>query len=170
MCNDKKLSIYHHCLKPLPEGAGGAALAPPHITILSYQTTISFRIFVVHPYARNAGDAYQMINQLKSLSVEPQAIEQSLNMSIPENKIMLAVYLATPEIEGGNAACTISLNGIPKAARSVFAGWGLCRAAPPDLRDREQCCLSFFRLFSGLQQSLYVVPKKIDPRPDFVRL
>ncbi|WP_170835646.1 recombinase family protein [Chryseobacterium wanjuense] len=39
-------------------------------------------------FSRNAGDAYQMINLLKKYNVEPQAIEQPLDLSIPENKMM----------------------------------------------------------------------------------
>ncbi len=50
-------------------------------------------------FSRNAPDAYQMIALLKTLSVEPQAIEQPLDMSVPENKMMLAIYLTAPEIE-----------------------------------------------------------------------
>lgn len=50
-------------------------------------------------FSRNAGDAYQMINLLRKLGVEPQAIEQPLDISIPENKMMLAFYLAAPEVE-----------------------------------------------------------------------
>ncbi|VTP95794.1 Uncharacterised protein [Sphingobacterium daejeonense] len=38
--------------------------------------------------------AYQMINQLRTHGVEPVAIEQALDLTIPENKIMLAFYLA----------------------------------------------------------------------------
>jgi len=45
-------------------------------------------------FSRNAGDAYFMINVLRKLGVEPQAIEQPLDLSIPENKMMLAFYLA----------------------------------------------------------------------------
>ena len=41
-------------------------------------------------FSRNAGDAYGMINQLNKLGVEPQAIEQPLDLNVPENKIMLA--------------------------------------------------------------------------------
>src|SRR6186713_3103690 len=55
-------------------------------------------------FSRNAGDAYQMINQLKKLGVEPQAIEQPLDLSIPENKMMLAFYLAAPEVENDRRA------------------------------------------------------------------
>ncbi len=50
-------------------------------------------------FSRNAGDAYMMINKLRSLGIEPQAIEQPLDLAVPENKIMLAFYLAAPEVE-----------------------------------------------------------------------
>ena len=50
-------------------------------------------------FSRNAPDAYNMISKLKSFGVEPQAIEQPLDMSVPENKMMLAIYLTAPEIE-----------------------------------------------------------------------
>lgn len=50
-------------------------------------------------FSRNTSDAYQMINTLKNLGVEPQAVEQPLDLSVPENKMMLAIYLTAPEIE-----------------------------------------------------------------------
>src|ERR1700722_15633130 len=50
-------------------------------------------------FSRNTADAYQMIGILKKLKIEPQAIEQPLDMRVPESKIMLAVYLVTPEVE-----------------------------------------------------------------------
>ena len=55
-------------------------------------------------FSRNAGDAYQMISMLRKLGVEPQAIEQPLDLSIPENKMMLAFYLAAPEVENDRRA------------------------------------------------------------------
>ncbi|MEJ7780846.1 MAG: recombinase family protein [Daejeonella sp.] len=55
-------------------------------------------------FSRNAPDAYQMINMLKSLGIDPQAIEQPLDMSVPENKMMLAIYLTAPEIENDRRA------------------------------------------------------------------
>jgi site-specific DNA recombinase len=55
-------------------------------------------------FSRNAPDAYQMINTLKVLGVEPQAIEQPLDMQVPENKMMLAIYLTAPEIENDRRA------------------------------------------------------------------
>lgn len=50
-------------------------------------------------FSRNTADAYGMIATLDKLGVESQAIEQPLDLSIPENKIMLAFYLAAPEVE-----------------------------------------------------------------------
>jgi site-specific DNA recombinase len=58
-------------------------------------------------FSRNAGDAYQMINILRKLGVEPQAIEQPLDLSIPENKMMLAFYLAAPEVENDRRALNV---------------------------------------------------------------
>lgn len=55
-------------------------------------------------FSRNAGDAYQMIKLLLSHNISPQAIEQPLDMSIPENKMMLAIYLAAPEVENDRRA------------------------------------------------------------------
>ena len=58
-------------------------------------------------FSRNAGDAYQMINILRKHGVEPQAIEQPLDLSIPENKMMLAFYLAAPEVENDRRALNV---------------------------------------------------------------
>ncbi len=55
-------------------------------------------------FSRNAGDAYQMISTLTKLGAEPQAIEQPLDLSIPENKMMLAIYFGTPEVENDRRA------------------------------------------------------------------
>lgn len=58
-------------------------------------------------FSRNAGDAYQMISILRGFGVEPQAIEQPLDLSIPENKMMLAFYLAAPEVENDRRALNV---------------------------------------------------------------
>lgn len=50
-------------------------------------------------FSRNIGDAYMMIGTLEKLGIEPQAIEQPLDLSIPESHLMLAIYLATPQVE-----------------------------------------------------------------------
>ncbi len=58
-------------------------------------------------FSRNTGDAYGMINTLHKLGVDPQAIEQPLDLTIPENKIMLAFYLAAPEVENDRRALNV---------------------------------------------------------------
>src|SRR5690606_13320491 len=48
-----------------------------------------------------------MINTLRKLGIEPLAIEQPLDLSIPENKMMLAFYLAAPEVENDRRALNV---------------------------------------------------------------
>ena len=67
-------------------------------------------------FSRNAGDAYSMISQLNRLGVEPQAMEQPLDLAIPENKIMLAFYLAAPEVENDRRALNV-LVGMRRARK-----------------------------------------------------
>src|SRR6202046_5192964 len=67
-------------------------------------------------FSRNAGDAYQMINLLRKVGVEPQAIEQPLDLSIPENKMMLAFYLAAPEVENDRRALNV-IHGMRRARK-----------------------------------------------------
>ncbi|XHR95522.1 recombinase family protein [Mucilaginibacter sp. UC70_90] len=70
------------------------------IGLKKYRNKIDLILFTKWDrFSRNAPDAYQMINTLKKLGVEPHAIEQPLDMSVPENKMMLAIYLTAPEIE-----------------------------------------------------------------------
>jgi site-specific DNA recombinase len=67
-------------------------------------------------FSRNAADAYQMINTLRKLGIEPQAIEQPLDLTIPENKMMLAFYLAAPEVENDRRALNV-LHGMRRAKK-----------------------------------------------------
>lgn len=67
-------------------------------------------------FSRNAPDAYGMISTLNKLGVEPQAIEQPLDINIPENKIMLAFYLSAPEVENDRRALN-TLVGMRRAKK-----------------------------------------------------
>jgi site-specific DNA recombinase len=67
-------------------------------------------------FSRNAGDAYRMINILNKFGVEPQGIEQQLDFNVPENKLMLAFYLAAPEVENDRRALNVIV-GMRKAKR-----------------------------------------------------
>jgi site-specific DNA recombinase len=59
-------------------------------------------------FSRNAADAYGMITTLNKLGIDLLAIEQPIDLSIPENKIMLAFYLASPEVENHRRALNVS--------------------------------------------------------------
>jgi site-specific DNA recombinase len=67
-------------------------------------------------FSRNAGDSYAMIATLNKLGIEPQAIEQPLDLSIPENKMMLAFYLAAPEVENARRALNVT-HGMRRARK-----------------------------------------------------
>jgi DNA invertase Pin-like site-specific DNA recombinase len=57
-----------------------------------------------------------MISRLAKMGIEPQAIEQPLDMSIPESKIMLAIYLAAPEVENDRRSLN-TIAGMRKAMK-----------------------------------------------------
>jgi hypothetical protein len=67
-------------------------------------------------FSRNVAESYAMIHQLRRLGIEPQAMEQPLDMSIPESKIMLAIYLAAPEVENDRRALNV-IAGMRKAMK-----------------------------------------------------
>lgn len=48
-----------------------------------------------------------MITMLRKFGVEPQAIKQPLNLTIPENKMTLAIYLTAPEIENDRRSLNV---------------------------------------------------------------
>jgi site-specific DNA recombinase len=53
---------------------------------------------------------------LNRLGIEPQAIEQPLDLNVPENKIMLAFYLASPEVENDRRALNV-ISGMRRARK-----------------------------------------------------
>src|SRR3990172_1297418 len=65
-------------------------------------------------FSRNIEESYAMITKLRSFGIVPQAMEQPLDLSIPENKLMLAFYLAAPEVENDRRSMNI-LSGIRRA-------------------------------------------------------
>ncbi len=69
-------------------------------------------------FSRNAGESYQQINLLQKIGVTPDAIEQPLDLTVPEQLLMLAVYLSVPEVENKRR----SLNTIAGMRRSAKEG------------------------------------------------
>lgn len=60
-------------------------------------------------FSRNATESYEMLKMLKHLDIEAQAIEQPLDLSIPESKLMLALFLASPEVENDRRSMNVSV-------------------------------------------------------------
>lgn len=50
-------------------------------------------------FSRNTLESYNKINLFNGLGITPNAITQPLDLSIPEQGLMLAVYLSVPEVE-----------------------------------------------------------------------
>ncbi|WP_127131154.1 recombinase family protein [Pseudoflavitalea rhizosphaerae] len=67
-------------------------------------------------FSRNTGDAYYMINYLLKLGIEAKAIEQPLDLTIPENKIMMAFFLSIPEVENARRSLNVK-EGIERAKK-----------------------------------------------------
>lgn len=50
-------------------------------------------------FSRNTAESYQMIKQIRAMGIEVQAIDEPLDLSIPQNLILQAIHLATPEMD-----------------------------------------------------------------------
>ena len=84
-------------------------------------------------FSRNVAEAYITIRDLKKMGVEPQSIEQPLDFEIPESKIMLAIYLAAPEVDNDRRALNI-FHGIRRGKKE--GRWlGACLRGYINTRD-----------------------------------
>jgi DNA invertase Pin-like site-specific DNA recombinase len=68
-------------------------------------------------FSRNTRDSYYMIHELHKLNIEVCAIEQHLDLNVPEAKLMLAFYLAAPEVENDRRSLN-TFAGMRKARKS----------------------------------------------------
>ena len=59
-------------------------------------------------FSRNTVDSYMMLRELTKLGVEANAVEQPIDLSVPENKLMLSFYLTSPEVENDRRALNTS--------------------------------------------------------------
>ena len=59
-------------------------------------------------FSRNLTESFSMIEQLKNLGVEVQAIDQPLDLTVPENLMILSVYLALPDIDNKRRSIKIT--------------------------------------------------------------
>src|ERR1035437_1590333 len=86
-------------------------------------------------FSRNVAEAYITIRDLKNMGVEPQSIEQPLDFEIPARKIMLAIYLAAPEVDNDRRALNI-FHGIRRGKKE--GRWlGACLKGYINTRDEN---------------------------------
>ena len=84
-------------------------------------------------FSRSVAEAYITIKDLKKMGVEPRSIEQPLDFEIPESKIMLAIYLAAPEVDNDRRALNI-FHGIRRGKKE--GRWlGACPRGYKNTRD-----------------------------------
>ena len=76
-------------------------------------------------FSRDMSSAWSMIDRLHSLGVEIQSSEQPVDWSIPENRLMIAFYLASPDVENRRRSLNAT-TGMRRAARD--GRW--CNAPP----------------------------------------
>ena len=69
-------------------------------------------------FSRNTAQSYQVIEEFKSVGININATTQPLDLSIPEQLLMLAVYLSIPEVENQRR----SLNVIAGMRRAYKEG------------------------------------------------
>jgi len=67
-------------------------------------------------FSRNIEYAYQMIRILRELNVQPMALDQPIDLDVPESIVMLAVYLSIPEAENSRRGLTTS-DGMRRARK-----------------------------------------------------
>jgi site-specific DNA recombinase len=117
-CEDKGINIvalYHD------DESGKSFERPEWIKIMKYlklnKGTVDYIYFLKWDrFSRNASEAYAELSKLNKLGVEARALEQPLNLEIPEQKVLLAIYLTTPEVDNDRRALNI-LHGIRRARK-----------------------------------------------------
>ena len=82
------------------------------------------------PLQSNLTDALIELRKLHEMGIEVCAIEQPLDLSIPESKAMLALYLAIPEID--NDRRSMKIRG---GMRAALKDGRWCRVAPRGYRN-----------------------------------
>ena len=76
-------------------------------------------------FSRNTTESYNLIKTFNDLGITVNAIEQPLDLTIPEQGIMLAVYLSMPEVENQRRSLNV-ISGMRRAFKE-----GRYVASPP---------------------------------------
>ncbi len=65
-------------------------------------------------FSRNIEASYTMIRRFREMDIEVNSIEQPLDLSQPDSKVMLAVYLVIPEVENDKISMRVK-DGVRRA-------------------------------------------------------
>jgi len=99
-CTKMNYEIVQYCAE---ECSGKTFKRPLFKLLLEYlrqnKEKINF-LFVTRwdRFSRNVTDSLNMIRKLSVLGIEVNAVEQPIDFTIPENKMMLSFYLTMPEV------------------------------------------------------------------------
>lgn len=128
--SDQEERLYRHCerndfevVKTYQEDYSAKTLQRPALTQLrafakKHKKEIDALVFVKWDrLSRNTRDSYFLIDEFKELGIETIAIEQPLDMNVPESKIMLAIYVTTPEVENDRRSLNVS-RGMRRAKKT----------------------------------------------------
>lgn len=73
-------------------------------------------------FSRNIEAAYRMIREFKEMCIEVNSVEQPLDLTQPDSKVLLAVYLVIPEIENDKNSLR-TIDGLRRAMKEgCFTG------------------------------------------------
>ena len=118
-CKDNQIEIVQtifedHTAKSFDRPAWNAMMKQLHSSKASRPHMILFTRW--DRFSRNTANAYYMITQLGKMGIELQTTDQPLDMAIPENKVLLAMYIVTAEVENDRRSLNIK-QGILKAKK-----------------------------------------------------
>lgn len=68
-------------------------------------------------FSRNTTDAFNELHYFRNIGIEIQSIQQPIDFSIPESKVLLAIYLTLPEVDNDRRSMKIK-EGIRAALKS----------------------------------------------------
>lgn len=80
------------------------------------RSTVTILVLKWDRFSRNILFAYQMLDLLKKLNINVEAIDQPIDFTVPESTVMLAIYLSIPEAENCRRSKNTS-DGIRRARK-----------------------------------------------------
>lgn len=99
-------------------------------------------------FSREITESYNEIKRLREMGIQPNAIEQWINFSIPENQYLLAIYLAAPQVENDRLSdrTKVGMNQALKQGRWLWkAPYGYANNKTTKLIEIEESSATLVR-------------------------